>query len=154
MSVARSHAENIEDKPNTSRDLWDVTPPPSPPTTMAIIPFLEECLRAFARFCERVDDDGDVVDDEFLFSLFIAHQWLVDSTQLLAQFIVALQESTAQRCRDRLCLAVVYWIRRFPHHFDGQPQLRQVADRFRTSVVMVFEAPCCALLHGAGLRDY
>lgn len=32
-----------------------------------------------------------MVNDEFLFSLFIAHQWLVESTQLLAQFIVTLQ---------------------------------------------------------------
>ncbi|KHJ96238.1 hypothetical protein OESDEN_03807 [Oesophagostomum dentatum] len=100
-------------------------------------------------------DDGAVTDDEFLFSLFIAHQWLVDSVQLLTQFTAALQkqleiwyrphalilfdlilvynwqETTDLSARTRLSLAVVYWIRRFPHHFDGQPQLCSLAVRFR-----------------------
>ncbi|VDP08466.1 unnamed protein product [Heligmosomoides polygyrus] len=42
------------------------------------------------------------------------------------------QESDDTDVRERLCLAVVYWIRRFPHHFDGQPPLRQLAVRFRS----------------------
>ncbi|KAJ1345498.1 hypothetical protein KIN20_000048 [Parelaphostrongylus tenuis] len=57
--------------------------------------------------CHEYDDDGDVIDDEFLFSLFVAHQWLVESTQLLAQFIVCLQESDDTRVRAHLCMAVV-----------------------------------------------
>ncbi|XGW01911.1 hypothetical protein V3C99_014192 [Haemonchus contortus] len=93
------------------------------PQTIAQL--VAHCVQCF-------DDDGDVVDDEFLFSLFVAHQWLVDSTQLLAQFIVTLQESKELRVRIGLCLAVVYWIRRFPHHFDGQQSLQQLAVRFRT----------------------
>uniref|UniRef100_A0A0K0DBM4 N-terminal Ras-GEF domain-containing protein n=1 Tax=Angiostrongylus cantonensis TaxID=6313 RepID=A0A0K0DBM4_ANGCA len=84
------------------------------------------------------DEDGDVVDDEFLFSLFVAHQWLVDSTQLLAQFIVYLQEAKDLRVRAHLCLAVIYWIQRFPHHFDGQPQLRSLTLRFR---LLAYDVP-------------
>ncbi|CAJ0590547.1 unnamed protein product [Cylicocyclus nassatus] len=76
-------------------------------------------------------DEGSVTDDDFLYSLFIAHQWLVDSVQLMTQFTTALQEAKNVTARTRLSLAVVYWIRRFPHHFDGHPQLCSLTVRFR-----------------------
>uniref|UniRef100_A0A1I7XNA5 Phorbol-ester/DAG-type domain-containing protein n=1 Tax=Heterorhabditis bacteriophora TaxID=37862 RepID=A0A1I7XNA5_HETBA len=79
------------------------------------------------------DHDGELSDEEYPQCLYMAHQWLMDSTQLIAQFLALFQETRDDSLlRRRICLAVAYWIRRYPMHFDGQPQLCALVVRLRT----------------------
>ncbi|VDO63318.1 unnamed protein product [Haemonchus placei] len=62
---------------------------------------------------------------------FFIH-YLPPTTTKVLLLLASLIARPLQKSRIGLCLAVVYWIRRFPHHFDGQQSLQQLAVRFRT----------------------
>ncbi|PAV59833.1 hypothetical protein WR25_09956 [Diploscapter pachys] len=62
----------------------------------------------------------------------MAHQWIIDSTTLMSNFISVFQESRDIQFRTKVCCAVAYWIHICPMHFDGQPQLCSLVVRLKT----------------------
>ncbi|CAJ0582477.1 unnamed protein product, partial [Mesorhabditis spiculigera] len=81
------------------------------------------------------DHDGELSDEQFPHALFLAHPWIMDSTELLALFIALFQETEDTLCKRRVCYAVSFWIRKFPFHFDGQKQLCQLVERLRAGAL-------------------
>ncbi|TKR88943.1 hypothetical protein L596_013110 [Steinernema carpocapsae] len=82
------------------------------------------------RLCaEAFGDDGDPVTD-FPKCLFMVYEWLMESTEMMAQFI-ALYQDEYQKLGTKICYAVGFWIQTFPIHFDANTQLCKLVERLK-----------------------
>ncbi|KHN82251.1 Ras guanyl-releasing protein 3 [Toxocara canis] len=76
------------------------------------------------------EEEEDVREDSFPSALFHVHEWIIESAELMAQFIALFQELSGQlSARLGVCRAVAYWIRACPTHFDAS--LCRLTDRLR-----------------------
>ncbi|CAI4223592.1 unnamed protein product [Auanema sp. JU1783] len=89
-------------------------------------------LVAHAVICFGESSNKEKNWDDIPYCLFLAHRWIMDSSQLLSHFLTHFQDSRDTEERIRVCKAVATWIRQFPMHFDGQPQLCAFVVRLRT----------------------
>ncbi|CAD6199535.1 unnamed protein product [Caenorhabditis auriculariae] len=96
--MERKNESSVRDKPMTAPQL------------------VSSCIKSFERSEKQLDE-------EFSHSLFMSHQWLLDSLQFITQFVNYFQETRDTEVREAICTAVTYWIQHFPMHFDAQPQV-------------------------------
>ncbi|VDN52010.1 unnamed protein product [Dracunculus medinensis] len=71
------------------------------------------------QICVNLFDD-DVKSESFPSAFFHAHEWIIDSVELMARFISLYQELTSQPAQQlSLCRAVGYWLNTCPTHFEA-----------------------------------
>ncbi|VDN06041.1 unnamed protein product [Thelazia callipaeda] len=80
-----------------------------------------------------LDGDEDVEQNSFPWALFHVHEWVVNSTELLAHFISLFQNEEDNTTRMQICRAVGYWIQTCPTHFDAS--LCRLVDRLKLLAV-------------------
>uniref|UniRef100_A0A7E4UNY1 Ras guanyl-releasing protein 3 n=1 Tax=Panagrellus redivivus TaxID=6233 RepID=A0A7E4UNY1_PANRE len=87
------------------------------------------------RLCVNCFDQstGEPLND-FPHCLFMIGEWLMETTELMAQF-VALYQEECDEFGYRICAAVGYWIRHFPVHFDAHTQLCKLVERLRKMAI-------------------
>uniref|UniRef100_A0A0M3HXV6 Ras guanyl-releasing protein 3 n=1 Tax=Ascaris lumbricoides TaxID=6252 RepID=A0A0M3HXV6_ASCLU len=100
-----------------------------------------------------LEEEEDGSDESFVSALFHVHEWIIESTELMAQFIALFQELSAQlNARLGVCRAVGYWIRACPTHFDTS--LCRLTDRLRLLAIAEGIPNVNALLDLSALPSY
>ncbi|GMR59674.1 hypothetical protein PMAYCL1PPCAC_29869 [Pristionchus mayeri] len=84
------------------------------------------------------DEAGDPMDS-LPHSLFVAHQWIMESTTLLDAFSLYFHKTTDLIVRRSVLFAVAYWIHTFPFHFDDQPDLECRVNSLRAAAAAAGE---------------
>jgi hypothetical protein len=83
--------------------------------------------------CDSFDSNGEPTSD-FPHCLFMVGEWLMETTELMAQFVALYQEEYSE-VGENVCYAVGYWIRNFPAHFDANTQLCKLVERLKKMAV-------------------
>uniref|UniRef100_A0A915D9J6 Ras guanyl-releasing protein 3 n=1 Tax=Ditylenchus dipsaci TaxID=166011 RepID=A0A915D9J6_9BILA len=92
----------------------------------------ESDLNVFAliRRCSDSFDEHGEPTSELPQCLFMIGEYLLENTELMAQFVSLYQEEPDEY-GVKICSAVSFWIRHFPMHFDANHQLCALVDRLK-----------------------
>jgi RAS guanyl-releasing protein 3 len=86
------------------------------------------------RLCAESFDENGEPQNDFPHCLFMIGEWLMETTELMAQFIALYQEE-CEELGIRICYSIGYWIRSFPIHFDAHTQLCKLVERLKKMAI-------------------